>query len=258
MATEGNEQSLQLEDENYYYRRISNESFFLRKDFGMLPKSASVDLTGSRALMGTGRVTGGRLLFRTNHGDVAPPTEKFGIFIPPFSIYSSVSDFERTELALLMTSNPELMVMSDVPKLFKTSLENFRGTAEQCDQLIEEMLSENTRVFLNESSSMAKSIKSVIDSEYSEIGNITNLAQRFELENWELSRIFKQSYGISPLKYLNKLRTIEAVYRLIRDGRKSKVIDVAFNVGFRDLSRFNKQFKSCVRFIPKNLWVKKD
>jgi len=94
----------------------------------------------------------------------------------------------------------------------------------------------------------------MIEEEYQNLYRISSLAKRIDSENWDLTRAFKKSYGITPLKYLNSLRTIEAIYKILENGKNAKIIDIAFNVGFRDLSRFNKQFKKIVRFIPRNLF----
>ena len=258
MADDACEHSLRLENEKYYYRRLCSDSFFLRKSFGNPLRTVSIDITGSRAIIGTARTQGGSLLFRTAEGDIRPPSDLFGIYIPPYSIYTTVSDFDTTELALCVTSRPEVTEASGCPLIFPSGISDYNGTDRQNTVLLAEMRAGGASPLSHSALPAAEEAKNLIDSGYQDIKGISEIAKRLGLENWELSRAFKQSYGITPLKYLNNLRTIEAVYRLIRDGRKSKIIDVAFNVGFRDLSRFNKQFKSFVRFIPKNLLAGKD
>ncbi|MBI9106064.1 MAG: helix-turn-helix transcriptional regulator [Spirochaetales bacterium] len=250
------EHSLKLEKEKYYYRRISGESFFLKKELGNCVNRLSIDITGSRAIIGTGRAVRGSLCFLTNHGDVYPPSELFGIFIPPYSIYRSKCDFEQSTLSFLVTSKTEVAAASSMPVLFSTVVSDYSGSDEQTAVLLSEISGIGAAPLMTADEPAASAAKNIIDKQYSEIQRISTLAGLAGIESWELSRLFKQSYGISPLRYLNNIRTIETIYRLLEDGKKSKIIDVAFNVGFRDLSRFNKQFKSFVNFIPRNLLPK--
>ena len=258
MADEKSEHSMQLENEKYHYSRIDCESFILRKTLGKPANKEIIDITASRAIFGTGHLSGGSLSFLSNTGVVTPGSELFGIFLPPHSIYRTRCDFKQLNLSLVVSSNADVVTRSSHPVIFPTTVEDFTGSSVQIEALLSELSEGGAAVLDCREAPPAAAAKKIIDEQFSEIYRISTLARLIGIESWELSRMFKSSYGLSPLKYLNYIRTIEALYRLLDDERKSKIIDIAFNVGFRDLSRFNKQFKSFVRFIPKNLRPKKN
>ena len=63
---------------------------------------------------------------------------------------------------------------------------------------------------------------------------------------------FKKSYSLPPVKYRNCLRLIDALMRLTKAHQLgTKVIDIAQEVGFGDLSQFNRQFKAYFGATPK-------
>lgn len=103
------------------------------------------------------------------------------------------------------------------------------------------------------SNTFAVKIKSYIDSKYMDINNLKDFAMQNNKSKSLVSSTFKSEYGISPKKYLNNLRVQEAIYRLVLRGKDEKVVDIAYDVGFKDLSRFNKQFKLFTRNTPRDM-----
>jgi AraC-like DNA-binding protein len=257
MNENADEYSLQLENEKYYYRRIDSDSFFLRKELYGYKGLESVDVTASRTIVGTGRLKGGSLVFITDAGRIEIEEGLFGMYIPCFSIYRCSGDFESLELSFMISSEEKYSGVSPEAALFPSQVESFTGSAQQSMRLLEAF---SNRFPVNPRGGQDKTAvaaRQMIEAEYEDLTGVADIAERLELESWELSRVFKESYGIGPLKYLNNLRTIEAIYRILDSGKNKKIIDIAFNVGFRDLSRFNKQFRKFHRFIPKNLHPKK-
>lgn len=57
-----------------------------------------------------------------------------------------------------------------------------------------------------------------------------------------LTQIFKQEYGITPKKYIDCLRLNMAKQMLINTNKK--IIDIAYEIGFYNLSAFNRFFKN--------------
>jgi len=251
------EHALKLDRESYFYRKINEKAFFLRKEFNKPIDWNSIDITGSRAIIGTGYVKGGHICFHTNHGDIKSNSGLFGFYIPPYSIYKGSGHFETLKLFFYISSEPKLTNIHPKPLLFSSDIKDFNGSEEQIEKLLKNIDNNIEFPISLQPDPRAEKAKKIIDYEYQNLYRISTLSRRLNIENWELSRVFKKSYGISPLKYLNSIRTIEAIYRILNDGKKSKIIDIAFNVGFRDLSRFNKQFKSFTRFIPRALFPKK-
>ncbi len=257
MNKENEKHFLQLENEKYYYRRIDPDSFFLRKELYGHKGFESVDITASRAIIGTGRLKGGSLMFFTETGETKINEGLFGMYLPPFSIYRCSGDFESLELSLMVSSMEKYAVFNPAALLFSSDEESFTGTEKQSERLLESITDSFPLKPGGVHDKSAAAARHIIEMEYDKLNGAAEIAGRLGLENWELSRVFKKSYGIGPLKYLNNIRTVEAIYRILDSGKNKKIIDIAFNVGFRDLSRFNKQFRKFTRFIPRNLHLKK-
>ena len=63
-------------------------------------------------------------------------------------------------------------------------------------------------------------------------------------------RMFKKSIGVSPLKYINKMRFEKALSLFANDGMN--ISDIMTSVGFDDYSTFSTFFKSYSGYSPKN------
>lgn len=100
----------------------------------------------------------------------------------------------------------------------------------------------------NMESSVVKNIKNYIDINFQDSIEISDIAQKFNLSSSQLSKIFKNKYGLSPVEYRSKLRVFQSIYDLLT--QEKEVVDIAFNSGFNDLSRFNKQFKKITNTTP--------
>lgn len=71
----------------------------------------------------------------------------------------------------------------------------------------------------------------------------------FQMSKYHLIRSFKSRYKVTPHQFLTNLRMNYAAERL-RD-RRDKVIDIAYESGFDDLSTFNKCFKRFHQLSPR-------
>jgi AraC-like DNA-binding protein len=69
-----------------------------------------------------------------------------------------------------------------------------------------------------------------------------SLAREAGLSPYHFLRTFQQLTGVTPHQYLRRLRLREAVVRLA-SGRE-KVLDVALDCGFGDVSNFNRAFRA--------------
>ena len=65
--------------------------------------------------------------------------------------------------------------------------------------------------------------------------------EKIGLTSRRLSEIFKEEYGITPKEYADSLRLNKAKQML--ETSNKKIIEIAFDSGFSDLSSFNRFFK---------------
>lgn len=94
-------------------------------------------------------------------------------------------------------------------------------------------------------------IEGVIDhiaNHYSEPLSLTELAEIAGCSRSRFSELFRKTAGVTPQKYLTRIR-LNAARALLQDG-KMKIVDIAQSCGFYDHSHFIRIFKSSFRKTP--------
>ncbi|MCG7405951.1 AraC family transcriptional regulator [Paenibacillus sp. ACRRX] len=80
---------------------------------------------------------------------------------------------------------------------------------------------------------------------------LQELAEQAHLSPSRFSALFQQVVGTSPLNYLIQLRLTRAVHLL--ESSDEKIIDIAEQCGFRNLSNFNRLFKHHIGTSPSDV-----
>lgn len=93
-----------------------------------------------------------------------------------------------------------------------------------------------------------KKIVSQIEQRYSEPISVTSMADFCGCSNSHFMRWFKRMTGTSFTSYLNGRRLAYAAELLYKTD--DKILTIAQNVGFENLSNFNRQFKARYRMTP--------
>lgn len=88
-----------------------------------------------------------------------------------------------------------------------------------------------------------------LQSHYSEEVNWTESAERFSLALRTLHRQIKHYTGMTPQRYLNRLRLLEARRRLYQSDQS--ITDIAYACGFSDSNHFSTQFRREFSVSPK-------
>lgn len=71
---------------------------------------------------------------------------------------------------------------------------------------------------------------------------LTSLAREAKLSPYHFLRTFEQVAGVTPHQYIRRTRLREAALRLAYDS--GKILDVALDSGFGDVSNFNRAFRT--------------
>ncbi|WP_349671681.1 AraC family transcriptional regulator [Lacrimispora sp.] len=98
-------------------------------------------------------------------------------------------------------------------------------------------------------------IKSYLDAHYTEKISLSNLEQKFYINKYYLTRIFKENFGISINSYLIQKRITQAKYEL-RFTDKT-IEEIGHTCGMADASYFNRVFKKIEGISPREfrkLW----
>lgn len=88
-----------------------------------------------------------------------------------------------------------------------------------------------------------------IESHLDQNLKLETLAQLLDMSQFHFSRLFKQSMGASPYRYLIAQRVERA--KLLLKGTDKPITDIAFDCGFNSHSHLSKQFRQVTGMTPK-------
>lgn len=94
-----------------------------------------------------------------------------------------------------------------------------------------------------------------IKENYREKISIDDIAKEVNLTRYHFCRVFKSLTGQTPVEYINYFRINQAL-RLLEDENR-KIMDIAFDLGFNNLSYFVKKFKEYKNCTPSEYRKKK-
>jgi two-component system, response regulator YesN len=110
-------------------------------------------------------------------------------------------------------------------------------------------ISENTEIEdVSETNEYIKVIYTILENDYGEAMNLNQLSERVKLNPSYISRLFKESTGISFTNYLTNLRINKAKMFLIDTDKP--VQEICKEVGYWNTNYFIKVFKKCEGSTP--------
>jgi AraC-like DNA-binding protein len=80
--------------------------------------------------------------------------------------------------------------------------------------------------------------------------NVETMVNKLGISRNKINEILKAELGYTFSTYLNKLRLTEAA-RLLGEKEETSVAEIAYSVGYRNVSYFNKLFKEEYSCTPK-------
>jgi AraC-like DNA-binding protein len=96
-------------------------------------------------------------------------------------------------------------------------------------------------------SALSEKAKRFIASRYRANVGIHDVARALGVSHAHLTRGFKRDFGLTPVSYRHRLRVSEAMGRLSQGER---IVDVGYEVGFNDTTRFYKDFRKVTGTSP--------
>lgn len=215
------------------------------------------------------RLAGGSV-FVTENGRTEAPEGSI-TYIPPgvdFNIESGEEEViifhlgvfgeKEKEIVSITPSNPERFA-----EFFKSATEEWGkrkiGYKNRCTAILYSLFAALEKENISETDKSKELIKKGIlyinryyDKKYltmEDVANKCNISQVY------FRRLFKEEYGMSPLKYINHLR-IKRAKKLLESGYY-QVSEVASLSGFEDVKYFSTAFKKSVGISP-NAYLKKE
>ena len=99
-----------------------------------------------------------------------------------------------------------------------------------------------------------KSILNYINEHYFENISIKKLANICNYSEYHFMRFFKKHMGLTCIQYINNYRLEKAA--LLLNSTSNSIMDISLEVGFENLSYFNKLFKKKYNITPKEFRFK--
>ncbi len=188
------------------------------------------------------------------------------LFLPKFSNYSisgmagdcfainfSMNNEEKLEAFAFKVKNKEMFMecFKSAEAAWKTKVPGYKlKCMAHLYQILYGMRKEFEQGYISKGGrEMLEPATEYIHSHYSsEIITVPYLAEICGVSETYFRRIFQKAYGISPLKYINRLR-ISRARELLGSGMYS-VAEVSFLSGFNDEAYFSREFKKAVGVCP--------
>jgi AraC-like DNA-binding protein len=105
-----------------------------------------------------------------------------------------------------------------------------------------------TRGTLSQSVSWLQKAKDYLEIHYADGITIESVADYVGIDRTHFSKQFNKAFGLSPMKYVQKLRMNEAI--LLLKQTEYKLAEIAQSVGYPDLFSFSKAFKKHIGQSP--------
>ena len=87
--------------------------------------------------------------------------------------------------------------------------------------------------------------------------DIESVCKAVGVSRTKVNDILRSEFGSTFTNYINKLRLIEAS-RLLIENPDARITEIAYSLGFKNISYFNKLFKEQFGSTPKTFKNKKD
>jgi AraC-like DNA-binding protein len=201
-----------------------------------------------------GKVLKGRIEIQLAGQTIPIEDADVGLFLPPFSVVRWFLDDAAIDLKSLISTVSLPSWIPAEPILFSS----FGPFPTSVDAMLDRLKSmEKYRPLIPDFalSPLARKTKTSLDKTYDSEVSLADTAKKLHVPHASMTREFKKAFGIPPLGYRNRVRVMASIPLLLRER---SIPDAAHDVGFEDLSRFNKQFKEHAATVPSQFKKKKN
>jgi AraC-like DNA-binding protein len=229
------------------FRLLADDVLYFDRTIYRQKKERMIDVFGNFWGFSFARIDRGKI-YVCRKGQRLSDDGLMAIFLPPFSIV----EWEYTPGSLrfesVMSTVPLPPHLPVEPVAFKPDTEDFPTQAGEIFALISRAFSFTSIGKEERVSPLARRVKKEIDSRWGEDVGIAAIASALKVPHPEMTKSFRDCYGCTPIVYRNRIRVMASLWGILTT--KNAVASTAFDVGFNDLSRFNKQFRSHINGTP--------
>jgi AraC-like DNA-binding protein len=171
-----------------------------------------------------------------------------GILLPPYSISLWRLPEAGVSFRCLVAESAPTVEPLFTATVFR-GLSEFSGTWSDVSRLL---ISHSNRQNIDLDQHVppiARKMRHLVAKHYLENLSIAEMVRLLNVPHGTVTRAFQRAYHITAIAYRNMLRLADAgSFLLMRD--KPNISDICHEVGFSDLSAFNKQFKKYNEIAP--------
>jgi AraC-like DNA-binding protein len=202
-------------------------------------REIGTDVAGPACVYALVRIRRGAVAYR--HGPaLVPAPRRYAVFLPPFAIVqASLDHCDLTSRAWIFQS-PARQTFSHPALCWRSGDDSEPASIDDILRRVAAGADATPVDRAPEPASLARQAKAIIDGTYRTVAAIGAIAPRLRVSPARLSRTFKQTYGIAPVRYRHQIRVVDALTQFAGGAVPS---DVFQDVGFNDLSRFYKIFR---------------
>lgn len=230
------------------FQRLTENTIHMKRVLAREPGLDKVDIFGSYWVFMAAEIPEGALKVwdGETYRDVSG---RCGAFFPAFSVSRWRLTTGTVDFEAIISKEPLPSYQPKLPSLFY----NLRKMPQSVEDVFS-IFSYSSPMPLDLDSfatPAARKARAMINTMFHEELPIGHISRVLKVPHASLTRTFQRAYGITPVGYRNQLRVFEATMMLLSDS-KQPITSVSQDVGFRDLSRFNKQFKKINEATPRN------
>jgi len=235
------------ESHSSLWERIDPDTLYLKRVQHPSKKLVEADTTGKFWWLSYAKIPKGQLRVRRGKRLIDIYGEG-AMYLPPYSIVEWHLEPGIVEFESILCSK-------EVPDFFpKTPIRfqpPFPGLPRSLPGTVEYLRGASEIVYVGVEEGnhpLAQRVKAVIDRSFASETSLAEIADGLSTSPSSMARQFREAYGISPVKYRNSLRITTSWCTLLASG--APVTEVGHLVGFKDLSRYNKQFRRRIKTVP--------
>lgn len=206
-----------------------------------------LDASGRFWLLAAVHVRQGSVQYIRDDEKIVCPGDVFGISVPPSSILEVVLDRTASDSTAFLSTQSLSSDLPGEPVVFDIAASKIPDTI---PELLRQFDNRSTTTHIGrcrQPSPLALRVKGALEQDYAKPMPLAVLAADLGSSASAMSRAFKRSYGMPPVRYRHLLRTMEGMMRLLNG---ESIASVCHEVGFNDLSRFYRQFNRYTRSPP--------
>ncbi|NUP06300.1 MAG: helix-turn-helix transcriptional regulator [Polyangiaceae bacterium] len=234
-------------DGGWRFRRLDGSSMVCTRRHRFEREATAFDATGPYWYLVLATLERGHVAYVCGRERVATYRPRYGAFLPPYSLVETAIDSAHQRIEVLISRRPLPADFPREPVLFETDETDLPHTLDEVRSVLGRGKGMSTIARNRRPSPVVRAAKARLDASFRQSSSIAEIASQLGIAHASLTRSFHRELGIPPAQYRTQLRITNAAMMLLHGAH---IADTAFEVGFGDLGRFHKQFRSITQATP--------